>query len=51
MQTNRDLGGFILIDRMTNRTVGAGMIHFALRRADNIHWQAIDVDKAARGAR
>ncbi|MBU1348020.1 MAG: sulfate adenylyltransferase subunit CysN [Alphaproteobacteria bacterium] len=47
---NRDLGGFILIDRITNRTVGAGMIHFALRRAENIHWQAIDVDRAARAA-
>ena len=45
---NRDLGGFILIDRLSNRTVGAGMLHFALRRSDNIHWQATDVDKAAR---
>ena len=45
---NRDLGGFILIDRLSNRTVGAGMLHFALRRAENIHWQATDVDKAAR---
>ena len=49
-ETNRDLGGFILIDRLSNRTVGAGMIHFALRRADNIHWQATDIDKAARAA-
>jgi bifunctional enzyme CysN/CysC len=47
---NRDLGGFILIDRLTNRTVGAGMLHFALRRAENIHWQATDVHKAARAA-
>ncbi|MCF8506830.1 MAG: sulfate adenylyltransferase subunit CysN [Caulobacter sp.] len=47
---NRDLGGFILIDRLSNRTVGAGMLHFALRRADNIHWQATDIDKAARAA-
>jgi bifunctional enzyme CysN/CysC len=47
---SRDLGGFILIDRITNRTVGAGMIRFALRRADNIHWQAIDVDRHARAA-
>jgi len=47
-ETSRDLGGFILIDRLSNRTVGAGMIHFALRRADNIHWQATDVHKAAR---
>ena len=45
---NRDTGGFILIDRFTNRTVAAGMIDFALRRASNIHWQALDVDRAAR---
>ncbi|MBS0334765.1 MAG: sulfate adenylyltransferase subunit CysN [Proteobacteria bacterium] len=45
---NHDLGGFILIDRISNRTVGAGMLHFALRRSQNIHWQALDVDKAAR---
>ncbi|SDA20394.1 sulfate adenylyltransferase subunit CysN [Sphingomonas sp. NFR15] len=44
---NRDLGGFILIDKMTNATVAAGMIHFSLRRADNIHWQAVDVSRAA----
>jgi bifunctional enzyme CysN/CysC len=47
---NKDLGGFILIDRLSNRTVGAGMLHFALRRSQNIHWQAMDVDKAARAA-
>jgi len=46
----RETGGFILIDRMTNDTVGAGMLHFSLRRADNIHWQAVEVDKAARRA-
>ena len=45
---NRATGGFILIDRFTNATVGAGMIDFALRRATNIHWQSLDVDKAAR---
>lgn len=45
---NRDMGGFILIDRMSNRTVGAGLINHHLRRADNVHWQAVDVDKAAR---
>ena len=45
---NKDTGGFILIDRMTNRTVGAGLLHFALRRSQNIHWQAMDVNKAAR---
>ncbi|MEC9199321.1 MAG: sulfate adenylyltransferase subunit CysN [Pseudomonadota bacterium] len=42
---NRTLGGFILIDKMTNHTVAAGMIHFALRRAQNIHWQATDIDR------
>jgi bifunctional enzyme CysN/CysC len=47
-EVDRDLGGFILIDRITNRTVGAGMIRFALRRADNIHWQGIDVTREAR---
>ena len=47
---NRDLGGFILIDRISNRTVGAVMLHFALRRAHNIHWQDLSVDKAARAA-
>jgi bifunctional enzyme CysN/CysC len=47
---NHDLGGFILIDRITNATVGAGMIHFALRRSQNIHWQAVDVSKASRAA-
>jgi bifunctional enzyme CysN/CysC len=49
-KVNRDTGGFILIDRMTNDTVGAGMLHFALRRAQNVHWQAQDVNKAARSA-
>ncbi|WP_438851113.1 sulfate adenylyltransferase subunit CysN [Brevundimonas nasdae] len=47
---NKDLGGFILIDRISNRTVAAGMLHFALRRAHNIHWQAQSVDKASRAA-
>jgi bifunctional enzyme CysN/CysC len=45
---NRDTGGFILIDRLTNNTVGAGMLKFALRRSDNIHWQAVEVNKQAR---
>jgi bifunctional enzyme CysN/CysC len=45
---NRECGGFILIDRLTNGTVGAGMIMFALRRSQNIHWQSIDIDRAAR---
>lgn len=44
-EESRDLGGFILIDKMTNRTVGAGLIHFALRRAQNIHWQATDISR------
>jgi bifunctional enzyme CysN/CysC len=47
---NRETGGFILMDRFTNDTVGAGLIHFALRRAENIHWQALDVNKRARSA-
>ena len=42
---SRDLGGFILIDKMTNRTVGAGLVHFALRRAQNIHRQATDISR------
>ncbi|MEM1261559.1 MAG: sulfate adenylyltransferase subunit CysN [Pseudomonadota bacterium] len=45
--SNRDLGGFILIDRITNTTVAAGMLRFALRRSQNIHWQAVDIDKKA----
>jgi len=45
---NREMGGFILIDRLTNDTVGAGMLEFSLWRADNVHWQALDVDKRAR---
>jgi bifunctional enzyme CysN/CysC len=45
---NRDTGGFILIDRLTNHTVGAGMLHFALRRSQNIHWQATDLHKQVR---
>jgi bifunctional enzyme CysN/CysC len=45
---NRATGGFIVIDRLSNSTVGAGMLHFALRRAHNIHLQHLDVDKAAR---
>jgi len=45
---NRDMGGFVLIDRLSNATVGAGMLHFALRRADNVHRQAVEVDGPAR---
>jgi bifunctional enzyme CysN/CysC len=44
---NRTLGGFILIDKMTNATVAAGMLHFSLRRAQNVHWQALDVSREA----
>ncbi|RVU83402.1 sulfate adenylyltransferase subunit CysN [Leucothrix sargassi] len=42
-----ELGGFILIDKMTNATVAAGMLNFALRRSENVHWQATDVDRNA----
>ena len=45
---SREGGGFVLIDRITNDTVGAGMIRFALRRSANVAWQAVDVNKAAR---
>ncbi|MFT4659585.1 MAG: bifunctional enzyme CysN/CysC, partial [Ilumatobacter sp.] len=45
---NRDTGGFIIIDKMTQNTVGAGLLHFALRRSSNIHWQDVRVDKSAR---
>ncbi len=46
---NRQMGGFVFIDKLTNATVGAGLIQFALRRATNLHWQALDIDKQARG--
>jgi bifunctional enzyme CysN/CysC len=49
-EVNRDTGGFILIDRITNDTVGAGMLRFALRRAQNVHWQALDVNKSLRAS-
>jgi bifunctional enzyme CysN/CysC len=42
---NRQLGAFILIDRMSNATIAAGMLHFSLRRAQNVHWQALDVSR------
>jgi bifunctional enzyme CysN/CysC len=45
---NKRLGAFIVIDKLTNETVGAGIIHFALRRSANVHWQALEVTKAAR---
>jgi bifunctional enzyme CysN/CysC len=49
-QDCRETGSFILIDRLSNATVGAGMIHFALRRSQNIHWQALDVNRKSRAA-
>jgi bifunctional enzyme CysN/CysC len=50
-QKSRELGGFILIDPITNATVAAGTLNFALRRSQNVHWQALDVNKQARAAR
>ncbi|SMB21907.1 Bifunctional enzyme NodQ [Includes: Sulfate adenylyltransferase subunit 1; Adenylyl-sulfate kinase] [Sterolibacterium denitrificans] len=47
---NRETGGFILIDRMSNNTIAAGMLDFALRRASNIHMQHVDIDKSVRSA-
>ncbi len=47
---NRETGGFILIDKITNDTVGAGLVNFALRRSTDVHWQAVDVDQRAREA-
>ena len=44
---NRSLGGFILIDKLTNATVAAGMLNFSLRRAQNVHWQALDIGREA----
>lgn len=45
---NRETGAFILIDRATNHSIGMGLLHFALRRSQNIHWQAVEVNKRAR---
>ncbi|MEL6890336.1 MAG: sulfate adenylyltransferase subunit CysN [Actinomycetota bacterium] len=45
---NREMGGFVIIDKLTQSTVGAGLLHFALRRSQNIHWQDVQVDKDAR---
>jgi bifunctional enzyme CysN/CysC len=44
------MGGFLIIDRQTNTTVGVGLIRFALRRAQNVHWQAVSVDRQSRAA-
>jgi bifunctional enzyme CysN/CysC len=49
-EDNRETGGFVLIDKLTNDTVGAGLINFALRRSENVHWQALDVGKRVRAA-
>ncbi len=49
-EQSRELGGFILIDRITHHTVAAGLLHFALRRSQNVHWQALDIDKTTRAA-
>jgi bifunctional enzyme CysN/CysC len=46
-EKSRELGGFILIDKISNATVAAGMLNFALRRASNVHWQHLDVDRDA----
>jgi bifunctional enzyme CysN/CysC len=45
---SRELGGFIVVDKLTNATVAAGMIHFSLRRSQNIHWQALDISRQSR---
>jgi bifunctional enzyme CysN/CysC len=47
---NHTLGGFILVDKITNATVAAGMIHFSLRRAQNVHWQATDIGRDSHAA-
>jgi bifunctional enzyme CysN/CysC len=47
---NRTLGGFILVDKLTNATVAAGLLNFSLRRAQNVHWQALDVSREAHAA-
>jgi bifunctional enzyme CysN/CysC len=44
-EINHDLGGFILIDKITNATIAAGMLHFSLRRSQNVHWQALDITR------
>jgi bifunctional enzyme CysN/CysC len=46
--SNRDMGGFVIIDRLTNATVGAGLLHFSLRRSQNVHWQTLEVDAESR---
>jgi bifunctional enzyme CysN/CysC len=46
-EKSRELGGFILIDKISNATVAAGLLHFALRRSSNVHWQPLDIDRDA----
>ncbi|MDP3549091.1 MAG: sulfate adenylyltransferase subunit CysN [Novosphingobium sp.] len=46
----RTLGGFVLVDKITNATVAAGMLNFSLRRAQNVHWQALDISREAHAA-
>jgi bifunctional enzyme CysN/CysC len=48
--SNRDTGGFVIVDRLTNATAGVGLLHFSLRRSQNVHWQALEVDGRARNA-
>jgi len=47
---NRTLGGFILVDKISQATVAAGMLHFSLRRAQNVHWQALEISREAHAA-
>ncbi len=49
-EAHRETGGFILVDRLTNNTVGAGLLHFALRRSENVHWQSMEIDREARSS-
>ncbi len=49
-ETDRSMGAFILIDKLSNATVGAGMIRYGLRRAENVHWQALSIDRGARAS-
>jgi bifunctional enzyme CysN/CysC len=48
--SNRDTGGFLIVDRLSNATVGVGLLHFSLRRSQNVHWQALEIDGHARSA-
>jgi bifunctional enzyme CysN/CysC len=48
--SSRELGGFIVVDKLSNATVAAGMIHFSLRRSQNLHWQALDISRESRAS-